>query len=179
MRPAPETRPAGAAPGWRALLAGACLAGAWFAMAGTTPANGLEHREAQQVVAILEALHRETGRTVYFDEEAAGEWFEVDEESSRRITGAGFTSDGWKRAFDDTLTGFIAAVPEAEFDRLFDVFEEQLAALAHLSEEERQAARRVWQEQKVELRAIRAQGAAHIGAVQPYVARLKKLAFGP
>lgn len=37
----------------------------------------------------------------------------------------------------------------------------------------------MWQEQKVKLRAIRAQGAVHIGAVQPYVARLKKLAFGP
>ncbi|MDQ0509610.1 hypothetical protein [Ancylobacter amanitiformis] len=143
------------------------------------PALALDTRQAERVVAVLEELHEETGDTVYFDEQAALEWYERDERSSRHIAAAGFDRQSWKEAFDETLTGFLAAVPQADIDRMFAAFEDHLAATPQLTAREKRQAASIWEAQRSKLRSIRADGAQHATLVAPYVGRLKQIAASP
>ena len=141
------------------------------------PAAALDGREAGQVVAILEKLAAETGDGVYFDEEAAEEWFEIDEESSRLISGAGFTRATWKTAFDRTMTGFIASIPQAEMEKMMEDFMDAIGEVAKMTPGQKEEAMEMLRAEKGNLDSIRARGAEYREPVGPYVSRLRKVAL--
>lgn len=149
-------------------------AGLLFGLAVTTAA-ALETREAEAVVTILERLSAETGKTVFYDEEAAQEWFEIDDESSQRIPAAGFTQDSWKEAFDQTMMGFIASIPQAELEQMMEEFADKIGELGKMTAEQKQAATEMLRAQMGNFDTIREQGARYRGAVTPYTERLKLL----
>ncbi|QYM71704.1 hypothetical protein K1X45_09030 [Pseudochrobactrum sp. Wa41.01b-1] len=141
------------------------------------PAAALDSREAGQVVTILEKLVVETGSTVYYDEEAAEEWFQIDDETSGLIAAAGFTRATWKTAFDQTLTGFIASVPEAELEKLMDDFINQFGEATKMTPEQKAEAASLMGAEMGHFDGIRAKGAQYQDFVTPYAPRLRKITF--
>lgn len=157
------------------LFSKAAIAAAIAFGLSVTGTAALEMREAEAVVTILERLSSETGKTVFYDEDAAQEWFEVDDESSRLIPAAGFSEAGWKAAFDQTMTGFIASIPQAELERMMEEFADKLGELGRMTPEQKQAATEMLRAQMGNFDAIRAEGAQYSDTVAPYAARLKRL----
>ncbi|WP_449257495.1 hypothetical protein [Bosea sp. (in: a-proteobacteria)] len=151
----------------RAVLAAICA----FALS-VAAAAALETREVEAVVTILERLSVETGRTVFYDERAAREWFEIDAESSRLIPAAGFGEASWKSAFDRTMTGFLAAIPQPELERMTRDFS---GRLGKMTPEHRQMATAMLREQVKHIDALREQGERYRPMVAPYAARLRLL----
>ncbi|WP_353186826.1 hypothetical protein [Bosea sp. (in: a-proteobacteria)] len=151
----------------RAVLAAICA----FALS-VAAAAALETREVEAVVTILERLSVETGRTVFYDERAAREWFEIDAESSRLIPAAGFGEASWKSAFDRTMTGFLAAIPQPELERMTRDFSDRLGKM---TPEHRQMATAMLREQVKHIDALREQGERYRPMVAPYAARLRLL----
>lgn len=141
------------------------------------PAMALDTREVQAVVAVLEQLASETGDTVYYDDEAAEEWFEIDDESSQLIPAAGFTRASWKEAFDQTMTGFIASIPDAEFEQMMEEFIDKIAEIARMTPEQKQAAAEGLRAERGKFDAVRKQGAEYRAIVIPYAERLRKIAM--
>jgi len=149
-----------------------------FAISLAVPAAGaLERREIEAVVGVLEKLTSETGNTVYYDEDAAEEWFETDEEMSELIPAAGFSRRSWKAAFDQTITGFIASVPEAEFDEMIEEFIDKVAEAGKLTPEQKREAAIALRAEMGRLDEVREQGAPYRDLVVPYGPRLRKLVF--
>lgn len=142
-----------------------------------TPAAALSVREAQAVVVVLEELTSETGDTVYYDEEAAEEWYQIDDETSQRIAEAGFTRETWKDAFDQTMLGFLASIPSSEFDQMFEEFVQKIDAMVELTDEQKQEATNAWRAQTKTLVELRRRGTQYAGTVSPYMSRLRKLTF--
>jgi len=149
-----------------------------FAISLAIPAAGaLERREIEAVVGVLEKLTSETGNTVYYDEDAAEEWFETDEEMSELIPAAGFSRRSWKTAFDQTITGFIASVPEAEFDEMIEEFIDKVAEAGKLTPAQKREAAIALRAEMGRLDEVREQGAPYRDLVGPYGPRLRKLVF--
>lgn len=140
-------------------------------------ADALNAREAESVVTILEQLAADTEKTVFYDDDAASEWLEIDSESSRLIPAAGFSEDSWQRAFDETMTGFIASIPRAEMERMMREFAGKLGELGQMTPELKQEVAEMLQEQMSTIDAIREQGARYQTIVAPYVERLRVLSF--
>lgn len=151
------------------LLAGAAL--------HALPAAALDNEEAGHVVAILEKLVTETGSTVYYDEEAAEEWFQIDDESSRLIPAAGFSRTAWKTAFDQTMTGFIAAIPQSELEQMMEDFINQFGEVAKMTPQQKEEAANLLGAQMGQFDEIRARGSPYRDVVRPYAQRLKKIAL--
>jgi len=149
-----------------------------FAISLAIPAaEALERREIEAVVGVLEKLTSETGNTVYYDEDAAEEWFKTDEEMSELIPAAGFSRRSWKAAFDQTITGFIASVPEAEFDEMIEEFIDKVAEAGKLTPEQKREAAIALRAEMGRLDEVREQGAPYRDLVVPYGPRLRKLVF--
>ena len=140
-----------------------------------TSASALEKREAETVVTILERLSSETGKTVFYDEEAAQEWFEIDDESSQLIPAAGFSETSWKTAFDQTMTGFIASIPQAELQQMMEEFADKLGELGKMTPEQKKMATEMLQAQMGNFDIIREKGAPYRTVAAPYADRLKRL----
>lgn len=138
-------------------------------------AAALEKREAEAVVTILERLSSETRKTVFYDEDAAQEWFEIDDESSQLIPAAGFSGTSWKAAFDQTMTGFIASIPQAELEEMMEEFADKLGELGKMTPEQKTAATEMLRAQMGNFEAIREKGAPYRNVVAPYSERLKRL----
>ncbi|PJR92489.1 hypothetical protein CN878_23690 [Ochrobactrum sp. 695/2009] len=141
------------------------------------PAAALDDREAGQVVTILEKLVVESGSTVYYDEEAAEEWFQIDEGTTGLIAAAGFTRTTWKTAFDQTMTGFIASIPEAELEKLMDDFINQFGEATKMTPEQKAEAASLMGAEMGHFDGIRAKGAQYQDFVGPYAPRLRKITF--
>src|SRR5690606_11582531 len=92
-------------------------------------AVALESREAAIVADVLETLASERGEPVYYDEEAADDWYEFDADGDGLIPAAGFTRESWQVAYEQTLKGLVALTPQSEFDAMFGNVEEKVAAL--------------------------------------------------
>ncbi|MGI6852560.1 hypothetical protein [Mesorhizobium sp. 1B3] len=137
----------------------------------------LDARDVQAVVTVLEKLASETGDTIYYDEEAAEEWFEIDDESSQLIPAAGFTRASWKEAFDQTMTGFIATIPNAEFEQMMEDFINKIAEMARMTPEQKQSAVDGLHAERGKFDAIRNRGAEYKAVVIPYAERLRKIAI--
>ncbi|HWK67971.1 MAG TPA: hypothetical protein VNS34_23860 [Rhizobiaceae bacterium] len=141
------------------------------------PAMALDAREVQAVVTVLEKLASETGDTVYYDDEAAEQWFEIDDESSQLIPAAGFTRASWKEAFDQTMTGFIASIPDAEFEQMMEDFIDKIAEIARMTPEQKQTAAEGLRAERGKFDAIRNRGAKYKAVIIPYAERLRKIAL--
>lgn len=142
-----------------------------------SPARALETREVEAVVTVLEQLASETGDTVYYDEDAAEEWFEIDEDTSRLIPAAGFSRASWKTAFDRTMTGFIATIPRAEMELMMEEFTDRLGEIAKMTPEQKEEANAMLRAEMGTFEAVRARGAPYRGTVAPYAQRLRKLSL--
>lgn len=158
----------------RRLVLTVALSGLTYGMS-TSAAMALSSTEAGTVVAVLEQLAAETGETVFYDEEAADEWFDMDAESSQHIAGAGFTRQSWKLAFDATMTGFIASIPEREFDQITEDFVTKIGEIAQMTESQKQEAMDALRAEFGKLHEVRNAGVAHISAVGPHMQRLRRV----
>lgn len=147
----------------------------YYFLVGT--AGALDARDVQAIVTVLEKLASETGDTVYYDDEAAEEWFDIDDESSQLIPAAGFTRASWKEAFDQTMTGFIATIPNAEFEQMMEDFIDKIAEMARMTPEQKQEATDALRAERGHFDAIRERGAKYKDAVIPYAQRLRKIAL--
>lgn len=143
------------------------FAGSAFALTG---------REAEMVVGILEKLKAEDVQIAY-DKESADEWFERDADSKKLITKAGFSQKTWKVAVDDTMMGFFASIPDAEFKSIFDGLRKRLEGASDMTAAQKTAMRDLLNEQYKETDALRAQGKPFVATVTPFTARLRKLTF--
>lgn len=141
-------------------------------------ARALDARDVEAVVTVLEKLAAETGNSVFYDEAAAEEWFELDDGSSQIIPAAGFSRESWKTAFDRTITGFIASIPEAEFEQIFGEFIDKIAEAGKLTAQQKQEAASMLRAEMGQLDAVRKQGAPYEAVVDPFGKRLRRLAFG-
>lgn len=141
------------------------------------PAAALDVREAGQVVMILEMLVAETGSTVFYDDEAADDWFQTDEGSSGLIPAAGFTRASWKTAFDQTMTGFIASIPQSELEQLMEGFINQFGEVTKMTPEQKAETARLMGAEMGKFDSIRAKGSKYKTYVTPYAPRLRKISF--
>ena len=142
-----------------------------------TPTWALESREVRTVVTVLEQLASETGSDVFYDEEAADEWYQVDDETSRFIPAAGFSRVSWKEAFDQTMTGFIASIPKAELDQMIETFASRIGEIAQMTPEQKEEAMTALREHMGKFDEIRQRGEPYQHVVAPYASRLRKLVF--
>jgi hypothetical protein len=139
------------------------------------PAAALESAEAEAVVTILEALSPERGEQVYYDEEAAGDWFDFDAETDARIPAAGFSRESWRTAYDETLTGLMATIPDAEFEAMYAASETRINASPALDESQKRQLVAEWREELGKARALRASGVQFREVVRPIASRLRRL----
>lgn len=162
----------------RRLLSRVVIAAAFAFGLAATDAAALETREVEAVVTILERLAAETGKTVFFDEESAQEWFEIDDESSQPIIpAAGFTEPSWKDAFDQTMTGFIATISPDELEKMMEELADKLGEVAQMTPEEKQEVTEMLHAEMGKFDAIRERGAPYRSAVEPYAMRLRILSL--
>lgn len=141
-----------------------------------THALALDGPAVAAVTEILEELAPERGESVYYDDQAAADWLEFDEESSGLIAAAGFSPQAWRAAYDSTLKGLIALIPQDEFDAVQAGAEEKIVAVPGLTDEQKREMIADWRTHAEQLRALRAEGAAYARTVQPFEARLRTLA---
>ncbi|MGB3338734.1 MAG: hypothetical protein WBA73_16285 [Devosia sp.] len=140
------------------------------------PAVGLDEREATVVVEIMEAYAAASGEPVYHG--GAGEVFEYDMDGEDRISAAGFDFDSWTIAFDDVMTGYMASIPDAEFDAIFEAPLALLDANTRLTDEQKAVIREDLEPEIAAAHEARAGGAPFAAVVQPLLPRLHVLVFG-
>ena len=138
------------------------------------PAYALTKQEAVVVVKLVQALEPEFGKLA-FDETAADDWFEADEQSRRRISRAGFNQDSWKAALGATVTGYIAALPEDEFRAMLATLRANAENRGTLTAEQRRAMLEFVDEGVSRLEAMRVEGEPYADIVRPLAPRLRKL----
>lgn len=132
-----------------------------------SPAAALTEEEAGKVTRLLGELQPELGGLAY-DEEAADDWFDRDQESEGRIEKAGFSREGWKEALDATFRGYLATIPEAEFEDRFANIEARLEASSTLTAEQKAAMREMFEEERAKTRALRAEGRQYLDIIRPH-----------
>lgn len=141
----------------------------------TSYALAFSSREAGTITSILEKLVPESGQSVYFDEEAADEWYEFDVGESDHIAAAGLTRSGWRDAYGKTLKGFVALMPEEDVRALADGLPEKVAQISGLNDAQRAEVLATMEEGVERLLVIRQDGSAYANAVRPFEARLRRL----
>lgn len=82
-----------------------------------TPAVALTTDEAEAVVGIVEQLASETGEGMVAD--AAEIFFDYDALGTNLIPAAGFDRASWVVAYDAVASGYMAVIPQEEFDAVF------------------------------------------------------------
>lgn len=140
-----------------------------------TPAMALTTDEAEAVVEIIEQLAAETGEGMVAD---AGEiFFDYDALGTNLIPAAGFDRESWVVAYDAVATGYMATIPQDQFDA---IFEEPLAQLegSALPDDQKAMMREHVEELLAEAQAAREQGVVHAEAVRPLEGRLHALFSG-
>lgn len=144
-------------------------------MLTATPAMALTVDEAQAVVGIVEQLAAETGEGMVAD--AAEIFFDYDAFGANLIPAAGFDRESWIVAYDAVASGYMAVLPQDEFDA---VFEEPIALLeaSALADDQKAMMREHMEGLIAEAQAVREQGAVHAEVVRPLESRLHALFFG-
>lgn len=138
-------------------------------------ALALGNGDVAVVVDVLEELSPARGEGIYYDEEAADDWYEFDQDESGLIPAAGFSRDAWRDTYDKTLKGLIALIPSAEFDAIHEGLKERIDALQGLGERERRELAGEMMERRAALQALRAEGEPYVEAVRPFSRRLRAL----
>lgn len=142
----------------------------------TSYALAFSSREAGTITAILEQLVPERGESVYLDEDAADDWYEFDVGESGLIADAGYSRSSWRDAYDKTLKGLIALMPETEIEAISAGLVEKVAAIAGLNDEQRREVLAAMEEVVERLLLLRQEGRSYADAVRPFEARLRDLA---
>lgn len=142
------------------------------------PAVALTVREVGKVVEVLEKLRPHFGPIAY-DETLADDWFARDAEERGIIARAGFTQASWRAAFDATICGYLATVPESAIDALFAELRNRLARSPRLTAVQRESIEEFVREERVRLERLRRAGADDVEAVRPFADRLASLLPSP
>lgn len=154
-------------------IAGGLLAASLALGALVLPARALTVEEAGKVVQLLVELEPELGRLAY-DEEEADQWFDDDAGLEGRIAKAGFDRESWKQALGATFRGYLATIAAEHFEATFSGLTEKVDA-SDLNADQKTEMRSFVETKIAETRALRAEGARYVDAVQPYAARLNEL----
>ena len=154
-------------------LAGGLLAASLALGALVLPARALTVDEVAKVVQLLGELEPELGRLAYDDEEA-DQWFDDDAGGEGRIAKAGFDRESWKQALDATFRGYLATISAERFEATYSGMTEKLET-SDLNDQQKAEMRSFIETKIAETRALRAEGARYVDAVQPYAARLNEL----
>ncbi|WP_269930672.1 hypothetical protein [Aminobacter sp. HY435] len=155
----------------RHLAAALTAAAMLFGGAMVPPAMALTEDEVGTVTRILGELEPEFGKIAY-DETVADEWFEQDQENEGRIAKAGFTRESWKEALDATFMGYLATIPESQFEAEMTKIEARLETSSTMNAEQKTAMREIMNEQFAEIRALRESGRDYVDTVRPYADHL-------
>jgi acylphosphatase len=131
-------------------------------------------REAASVVAVIEQMQPDLGKVAYDDDES-DRVFEDDSAGRGLIAKAGFSRESWKTAFDATLKGFMAVIPDAEVEAMFATLRTRAAGAADVTAEQRQAITEMVEEQYQIIAGLRDEGRAYKEIVRPLEARLRRL----
>lgn len=160
--------------GFLAMAVGLASSGLAFVLT-TSPVLALELREAEAVVSIMEELSVETGEGMTVD--AADIFYDYDSLGASLIPAAGFDPESWAEAYDAVASGYMATIPQDEFDA---VFEEPLAQLeaSDLPDDQRAMIRDHVNGLIVEAQAVRQAGMAYADVVRPLEDRLFVLFYG-
>lgn len=141
----------------------------WLAV----PAFALDADTAATVVTIMEKISAESGEDIYY---GAGEAF-LELDYNGHIAAAGFSNTAWVTVFDEVVTGYMATIPQEEFDALFrDVV--VMLEESSLSDEQKAELRQDIVLHIAEAQRARQSGGAHAQAVLPFVSRLYPMFFG-
>lgn len=140
-----------------------------------TVALALGESEVAVVAELLEELSPERGEAIYYDEQAADDWYEYDQENGGLIEAAGFGQDDWRDSYNKVLKGLIALIPASEFDAVHAGVKERVDALQGISDEDKQQLMDEMMERKAMMQALRSEGAAYVDAVRPFSRRLRAL----
>lgn len=147
------------------------IAGVLAAIAG--PVLGLDLRTADTVVTLMETIIDESGEEVYHG--GGDVFFEAD--YNGHITAAGFSQATWSVVFDEVVTGYMATIPQDEFDA---IFREAVAALeaSALTDEQKAEGRKDMVLVIAEAQQARESGMPHAQAVLPLADRLYPMFYG-
>jgi hypothetical protein len=140
-----------------------------------TVALALGNGDVAVVAELLEELSPERGESIYYDEEAADDWYEYDQENEGLIAAAGLSRGEWRDTYDKVLKGLIALIPSAEFDAIHSGLKERVDALQGLSEQEKQRLMQEMMSRQQTMKALRSEGEAYVDAVRPFSRRLRAL----
>lgn len=140
----------------------------------TTPAPALTDQEAGEVVNLIEMLGPELGPVAYDDKEAEI-WYARDAVRERLIVKAGFTRDSWRAAFDATMRGYLANVPEHRIDAVFAALQERLEHAPRMTAEQRASVSDFVAQERTRLNSLRAAGRPDAEVVRPFQERLQRL----
>lgn len=140
-----------------------------------TVALALGHGDVVVVAELLEQLSPERGEAIYYDEQAADDWYEYDQENGGLIEAAGFGQDDWRDSYNKVLKGLIALIPASEFDAVHAGVKERVDALQGISDEDKRQLMDEMMERKAMMQALRSEGAAYVDAVRPFSRRLRAL----
>ncbi|MHA6297440.1 hypothetical protein [Devosia sp. CAU 1758] len=144
-------------------------------LVATSPVLALEPSEAETVVSIMESLVVEMGEGMTVD--AADIFYDYDSLGASLIPAAGFDLASWSAAYDAVASGYMASMPQSEFDA---VFEEPLAQLeaAELPEDQKAMIREHVDMLIAEAQAVRLSGMPHVEVLRPFEDRLYALFHG-
>lgn len=140
-----------------------------------TPVMALTSEEVEAVLGVVEQLAQEMGEGMVAD--AAGIFYDYDSLGASLIPAAVFSRDRWVIAYDAVTAGYMATIPEDEFNA---VFEEPLATLeaSELPEEQKAMLREHVAGLIAEAQAVRQSGMQYADVVRPYEDRLYPLFYG-
>src|SRR5262249_55870867 len=114
------------------------------------------------------------GRFAYSDG-VADEWFTRDAEGERVIAKAGFTRERWSAAARETVSGFLAALPDAELEGVFSGLKQGIENMKQLNAAQKKEVLQAIDEQIEEMMTMRKEGKAFAEPVRPLVPRIKTL----
>ena len=149
------------------------LALAVLLAASAGPAAALDMGTADRVVTLMETIAAESGEDIYYG--AGDVFYELD--FNGHIAAAGFSSDDWVDAFDEVVTGYMATIPQDEFDAMFREVVAILEA-STLSNEQKAELRQDMVLHIAEAQRARESGMPHAEAVLPFAERLHPMFFG-
>jgi hypothetical protein len=144
-------------------------------LGAASPALALTTAEAEAVVNVVEQLAVETGEGMVMD--AADIFYDYDSLGASLIPAAGFDRESWMIAYEAVARGYMATIPEAEFNAVFD------EPLAHLAASGLPADQMIMMREHVdgliaEAQQARLLGMKHADVVRPLEDRLYVLFYG-
>lgn len=139
------------------------------------PALALDRAEAEAVVGIVETIAADMGEGMVAG--AGGIFYDYDALGAAQIPAAGFDRSEWVDAYEAVVRGYMATIPQAEFDAMFEAPRAQLEG-SQLPEEQKAALRDHVEGLIAEAQQARQDGMAHVETVRPLADRLYPLFFG-